>query len=254
MENEYVTTRDKVFTDGQRSLYTLLVDHPYFQNQVVHLRKIFNVPSQGFEDGEKVFLWSHTDKNRERDFWKSVEVLLSDFEIPKIYTSEAKFFVYDYILSPVIVRHLLPLDDTYSKKQKEKIIDGVSSHKIGAAIIRTGLNVEETKYQLKANALYIEIDEHSTERDLLSAFRKVSKNKNKRSSFKLPKPQEKARFVWMSKRDNLSNQKIAKAFNIKFGTTLTLNQVPTYAKRYEKALGKLRAIDKKYTVLHSPSV
>jgi hypothetical protein len=254
MENEYVKSKEKVFTDGQRSLYSLLVDHPHFQKGVKQIRKQLKIPTQGFSEGEKAFLWEHGTKEAKRKLWGLMDTLIGDFSIPKTYTTEARLFAYDYILSPSIVNNLLPLSDSYTKLQKEKIIESVSRHKIGAAVIQTGIDIELNKYQFKANATYLEIDEHSTERDLLNAYRKVSKNKQKKSAFKLPKPQEKTRFVWLLKREGLTNQEIASLFNKKFNTNITLTQVPTYAKRYEMALSKIRLIENKDSVLLSPSV
>jgi hypothetical protein len=147
--------------------------------------------------------------------------------------------------APSFEAPLLPFSDSTNKELDEQVIEGVSRKKVGASIIRTGTDVEEHKYQFRANCTYIEISDHSTERDLLSAFRKIKQNEKKQSRFKLPKQQEKSRFVWRLKRAKLTNKKIADEFNLKYKGRITATHIPLYVKRYTDALCTVRQMDNK---------
>lgn len=242
MKDEHLTTKDKKFIDGQRSLYTLLVDHPYFQDNVSKLRKKYEIPSKGFDNSQKAFEWESAVKTRKDKFWQEIEALIYKFAIPNVYGSEARFFAYDYILTPERVRYLLPFSESMSKEMKERIIEGVSRKKVGASIIRTGNDAEQHKYQFRAQCIYIEVSDFTTERDLLTAFRKIKKNEKKQSLFKLPRAQEKARFVWLLKQKKLTNQKIADAFNSEYQTNIPATKIPLYVKRYQEALSTIRPL------------
>jgi 5-formaminoimidazole-4-carboxamide-1-beta-D-ribofuranosyl 5'-monophosphate synthetase len=64
MKDEHITTKDKKFIDGQRSLYTLLIDHPHFQDKVKKIRKQIEIPTKGFGNSQKAFDWESQDKTK----------------------------------------------------------------------------------------------------------------------------------------------------------------------------------------------
>ncbi len=237
---EHVRSKETTFYGGERAVYMLLADHPHFVEQVATIRKRYGVPRGGFTDGEKAFHWEHDGRHRAPKVRKDAEGLIADFSIKITFQSEARFFAYDYILSPRIVANLLPLPADMSKKDAEKTVASVGRHKIGARLIETTTDIETSKHQFKANAFYLEITDHTTTRDVEALLKKTLKRRKDTRPFTMPKPQEKARMAWLMKTKGATNQQTADAIFRTYGTRLTPQQIPLYESRYAKALSILR--------------
>jgi len=249
------TTRDVVRSkhstvwDSERALYMLITDHPAFVVGVAGTRKHLSIPQSGFTDGQKAFDWEHANKSNRSALLGAVEKLLADFSIKTTFRSEAKFFVYDYTLSPKIVENQLPFPKDMSDEDIEDTIERVGRHKIGAQVIQTGADVESRKYEFKANALYLEITQHTTLEDVTTLYKHATKRKKNMLPFAMPKVQAAPRYAWQlfsaKKKNKMSNSQIARAVNAEFGVRLTPQHVPSYAARYEKALQTLKPFHSK---------
>ena len=247
--NDVIRSKHQTVWDGERALYMLLADHPVFVDGVAKTRKHLGIPQSGFTDAQKAFDWAHANKSNKSVLRDAIEKLLADFNIKSAFRSEAKFFAYDYALSPKIVENQLPLPKDLHPVQVEEIIKRVGRHKIGAQVIQTHGDVESRKYQFKANALYLEFTEHTTWRDAEIALMHATKRKKNALPFAMPKVQVAPRYAWQlfsaKKKNGMSNSKIAEAVNAKFRVRLTPQHVPSYAGRYEKALRILRPFHSK---------
>lgn len=249
------TTRDVVRSkhttvwDGERALYMLLADHPAFVDGVAMIRKRLGIPQDGFTDGQKAFEWAHATKSNKNELRDATEKLLADFSVKPAFRSEAKSFAYDYTLSPKIVENQLPLPKDMSDEDVEETIERVGRHKIGAQVIQTGGDVESRKYEFKANALYLEITEHTSLEDVTTLYKHAAKRKKDMLPFAMPKVQAAPRYAWQlfsaKQKNKMSNSQIAKAVNAEFRVRLTPQHVPSYAARYQNALQTLKPFHSK---------
>lgn len=235
MKNEYVLTKDKTASDGELATYMLLADHPHFVEQVAIIRRRIGLPREGFVDGQRAYDWEHANNTNKRASWDAAAQLVSEFNIKNAFRSDARFFTNSYILSPKIVANLLP-----SPNGAERI----TRHKIGARLIKTNVDIESDRYNFKSNALYLEITDQTSTRDIDAALKKAQMSKKDMRPFAMPKPTAKARLTWKMRVEGATNQQVANEIYKRFGTRLTPQQVPLYAGRYEKALRVLRPLKK----------
>jgi len=223
----------------------LLADHPYFSENVIKIRKQLHIPQNGFTDGQQAYRWEHADKKQKEKLRTATNNLIANFAgIKDALQSEARFFAYDYTISPAIVRYKLPFPDDWENLHREEATRSIGRYKIGVRLFKTESDVERRKYQFIANALYLEITNLTTKRDIDEIAKLVTIKKKDQRPFALPKPQVARRYTWQlfsTKAENkMSNSQIARAVNERFRTRLTPQHVPSYAKEYEKALKKLK--------------
>jgi len=223
----------------------LLADHPYFASGVVQIRKRLGVPRSGFTDAQRAYLWEHSRKGRKEALRVAADKLIADFSgIKDALRWEARLFAYDYMISPVLVRYKLPFPDDWDGERRSDTIVSAGRYKIGARLIKTVPDVERRKYQFVSGALYLEITNLTTKRDIDAIAKEATKKKKDQHPFEMPKPQAARRYVWQlfsaKKKNKMSNSQIAKAVNDRFRVRLTPQHVPSYAKEYERALQKLK--------------
>lgn len=217
------------FQKGRQRLFSLLLDHPYFIENVSELRKKYNLPKDGFQDGQEVYLWEHNDKENRQYFVGNVYDLLSDFKIPNVYKRSVWHFVYDYVIFP--------------KRTEQSWIERSPLF----SIIETAADREINKYLVNPNSTYIEVFEWTTGRDVTRALKKINKNKKIKLPFKVSKIGGISRMVWRLTQKGLADgeikdevNKFIKDYNEK--RTFGYEDVPVYRKRYKNALSVLRKI------------
>lgn len=237
-----VLSKEKTVSDGERATYMLLADHPYFIEGLAKVRRRMGIPREGFTNGERAFEWEHTDKFNKKELWDVMEKLVAEFTIKSAFITDVKFFVYGYALSPKIVENQLPLSAWLPNK--EETIKQVGRHKIGAKLILTGKDIERSKYQFKTNALYLEITDQTTVRDVSTVMKEATKRKKDLRPFAVSKVEAVARRVWHLKKEKISDKNVAKLISQELGRPFGDDEVPAYHKRYRDALQELKPFSK----------
>lgn len=241
-----VLSKEKTVSDGERATYMLLADHPYFIEGLAKVRRRMGIPREGFTNGERAFEWEHADKFNKKELWAVMEKLVAEFTIKPAFITDVKFFVYGYALSPKIVENQLPLSLWLPdfEIEIEETIKQVGRHKIGARLILTGKDIERSKYQFKTNALYLEITDQTTVRDVSAVMKEATKRKKDPRPFAVSKIEVVARRVWHLKQKNISDKNIAKLISQELDRPFADDKVPAYHKRYRDALQELKPFSK----------
>lgn len=227
---EYVGRKENedIFRDNKERLFTLLLDHPYFQKQVKRLRELYKIPKEGFKKTENVYKWEYSTKNIKKNFVKDIESLVSEFSISNIYRQNVWFFFYNFITNP--------------KQDYKDLIEALPVF----SIVKTDTDREINKYLINPDSTYIEIFDWTTKSDMEKLLKKINENKKKnKSPFNVSRVGNLPRMVWKMSQDGLKDKKITEEINKSFfkngeKRTLGYEEISVYRNRYKKALSSLR--------------
>jgi|GEM_PF-3058443 len=215
-------------------LYSLLLDHPFFINEVKRIRVRLGMPEDGFKGYQDYIEWGRLDKKL---LLKECEKLVNKFKIPNDLITKCKLFVYDYIISKGLVDYLLP---KYSKEEKRLKAGYAKKKKPGAAIIVADRDREINKFRFTPNNIYLEIYPDTTVRDITSIFKEISKKRKAKQKYNIPQPDIIAKEVWNLTSQLKNDTEIYKDINEKYGTEFGYDNISVYRKRYKDALNSLR--------------
>jgi hypothetical protein len=207
-------------TNRERKLFELISTHPYFEKKVEEIRKKCKIPSGGFLDQEKAFMWEHNNNFNHDNLVTESSKLSFAFRIKPVYVSKIKDLVYNFILCP-----------------SRQIGEG---KKVVAAVI-SATNRESNRWLFTPGFKYIEIMPHTSFSDLKKAWDKTAGYRTKQP-FSVTEPEDVSRFIWQLRRKKLKNKEIAAQVNDRFGTKLKFNNVDVYLRRYRGYLEKLRPL------------
>ncbi len=222
--------RDK-FLSGRSRLLALLIDHPYFQENVKKIREKYKLPEQGFSDRSEAHMWEHENTDTYHARVLDVESLIGGFEIPKIFRSSTWGFISDYIIAPVRSEH--------SSTRYYPVF----------RLVRTDEDRKVNQFLVNPNSLYVEIFDWTTKRDMDAAWSKITKSKKTKLPFGVSRVDALARDVWLLSQGDLSDKEISSKIQEELRGSnderiFGYDDVPIYRKRYKEALNSLRKLDK----------
>jgi hypothetical protein len=232
--NIYTFPNGKDLPREESWLYSLLLDHPFFINEVKKIRVKLDMPEDGFKGYQDFIKWGRLDK---KVFLKECEKLVDKFKIPNNLIIKCRFFVSDYIISKGLIEYLLP---KYSEEKKKLKAGYAKKKKPGAAIVVADRNREINKFRFTPNNIYLEIYPDTTARDILSIFKKISKKRKIKQKHNISQPDIINKDVWNLTGKLKNDTEIALEINKRYGTEFGYDNISVYRKRYKDALNKLR--------------
>ena len=223
-------------SENTTRLLSLLVDHPDFQYGISVIREELVIPMDGFKEPQEAFNWESTDKGGVIKLRQSVSDLVSKFTINPVYEKDVRLFTEDYIVYPNRVLNLLISGLDHAGKGK----------KYSARIIRTESDIELNKYLIRPDSIYLEVNQNTTSRALVDAWKKINRHKVK-SSFVVYKPEIIAHRIWELSHQGLGDSEISHKIGEEFKKAIGYGSVPIYRKRYREALERLKPIEENGT-------
>lgn len=215
-------------------LYSLLLDHPFFNKEVKRIRLKLGMPEDGFNSYKDYVEHGLINKKL---LPEECTKLVEKFKIPNDLITKCRFFVSDYIISEELIDYLLP---KYSK-EKNKLTSGYAKKKKpGAAIVVADRNREINKFRFTPDNIYLEIYPDTTVRDIISIFKEISKKRKIKQEHNIPQPDIIDKDVWNLTGKFKNDTEIALEINKRYGTEFGYDNVSVYRKRYKDALNKLR--------------
>jgi len=218
-------------------LLSLLADHPDFQYGISVIREELAIPRDGFKGAQEAFNWESADKERIIKLRQLTSDLVGKFTINPVYEKDVRFFTEDYVVYPNRVSNLLISGLDSSEKHIGK------GKKYSARIVRTESDIEINKYLTRPNSIYLEVNQNTTSRALVDAWKGINRHKNK-SSFVVYKPEVITHRIWELSRQGLSDNEISHKIGEEFKKAIGYSSVPIYRKRYREALERLKLIEK----------
>lgn len=246
-----IAAKTKTAHTNEQALFHLIIEHPYYVEGVINLRKTAGLPTEGVLDQRQAYLWEQNNEISRQKLEVGIKDLLSQFNYPAIYKTTLFNFTYDGIICPARVSYLLAEvddNDDDSEQWKEELKHYANQPKINAAIIHTTASREINKYLIDPDALYIRVTRTAGIRDVQEAFSTLKGMKAEASPFIVATPQKVAIFIWqLSKNNELTDKEITKLVKEKFTVTFfTYSKVEIYRSRFKQALGRLKPLSKDY--------
>ena len=233
-QNTYVFPNGDDLPRGESWLYSLLLDHPFFNKEVKKIRLKLGMPEDGFNSYKDYVEHCLVGEKLPPE---ECAKLIEKFKIPIDLITNCRFFVSDYIISKALIDRQLP---KYSK-EKNKLTSGYAKKKKpGAAIIIADRNREINKFRFIPDNIYLEIYPDTTVRDFISIFKEISKKRKIKQKHNIPQPDIIAKDVWNLTDKLKTDSKIASEINKRYGTELGYENISVYRKRYKDALNKLK--------------
>ena len=222
-----------LFSDNKKRLFNLLLDHPYFHEQVKKIRDLHDIPKGGFATKEEIYNWEHSVKNRKDNFNNDIDKLVSDFSFPLIYRQSMWFLFEDFITNSNIS----------SRRNDYDIIKALPIF----SIVETENDREVNKYLINPSSRYIEVFNWTRKKDVVRAFNKINENKNKsKSLFEISKIEGLSRKIWKMSQEGIKDAEILRKLNKSFEKNkeriMGHGDIPVYRRRYIKVLSSLRKI------------
>lgn len=233
-QNIYIFPNGDDLPREESWLYSLLLDHPFFNKEIKRIRLKLGMPENGYNSYQD---YVENGLINKKLLPEECARLVEKFKIPNDLIINCRFFVSDYVISESLIEYLLP---KYSK-EKNKLTSGrAKKKKPGAAIITADRNREINKFRFTPNNIYLEIYPDTTARDIISIFKEISKKRKIKQRHNIPQPDIIAKDIWNLTDKLKTDAKIASEINKRYGTELGYENISVYRKRYKNALNKLK--------------
>lgn len=238
---EYIFSDEKDYLENESTLYLLLLDHPFFIENVKKIRNKFCINDNGFTEPKDAHYWRYENMERKHKYIKQVQDLAMSFQIKQAFRSRVIFFIEDYILCEKLIERLLPrIVDDSEDDSIEKSSEQVITKKVGAKIIKADKDREINKYLFTPEKTYIEISNETTSRDIDEVFKIITERKKERYRYTIVKSGLIAREIWHAAQNGFKHSEICSLINTKYEKNITIENIAVYKKRYKNALERLR--------------
>lgn len=238
--NTYIFPTDDDMPKSEAWTYSLLLDHPFFIDNVKKIREKLNIKENGFASQFEYYNWRAKNNQEHKEIHNEAEDLINQFKIETKLSRRIIPIITDYITCPdSIIPFLLKVDN----KDKRKFTTGKSLKKTpGVGMIIADKDREINKYRFIPGNIYLEIYPETTIRDVLNIFKLINKKRDKRNKKKIEVSQREtiSKDVWDLHKQLKTDDEISSLINEKYGTEFRYNDVCVYRKRYKDALMDLK--------------
>lgn len=239
----YIASEKTVY-ENECALFNLLIDHPIYQKRIRQARESLSLPNNGLASAQEAYDWEHKNHNNKLELLMGVKDVISDFNIPQAFRSDATNFTSDYIVCEKRVLNLL-MEEFNDEKWKRELQKMTGRKKVTLKVVRTTADREQNKFLMDRNSVYLKVNPEIKFEDLRDAFQEIRKMKKELRPFYVPKPQEISRLIWRLRQEKTKPKDIIIILRDKYSKKADHHFVDVYTQRYKKDLSWLFPLPKK---------
>jgi isopentenyl diphosphate isomerase/L-lactate dehydrogenase-like FMN-dependent dehydrogenase len=237
--------------DRSKQRATILVENPKFQEEVMEIRKKFNIPLIGIKTNEESGKWHHEfyesdtiyfSANREKvrveiERLEKEKKFQEGFNLHRKFNQEAPVNALNLAIKRMLENFRLPFTWHHSI-QRYILFNNIDSMWLpGNISIR-----EDYDQETDLRRLSIEIDDTTTLEDIKYAWPRIKLHQKRLQSYTKKKIQpiknfERDREAYNLRQSGKSYNGIADILSKKFDKVVTSEDVASYIKRYKKLVG-----------------